>query len=331
MRVGLIACFVLAAACTSETSSHWDDHPIRKALVDSSRELPGNLNETALFRNAVTQTPADGVIPYAVKVPFWSDKSHKARFVFVPPGSSVGFDETTERFRFPIGTVFAKHFSSGDGPEKYIETRVMVLRDNKKWAFRTYRWHSDQSTSVVKEVTHLNDVQTNHEEYRIPSEAECQGCHNGSRGLVLGFEPEQLNFNANATQHAMDLLAAKISFDANLSEIKKLPTFPDPKDAALDLDSRARSYLDVNCSYCHNPDGPAPFFDARRLQSLANTRMLQGGVIVPGKPDESLLYKALTATDPEKRMPFTSVHVDTDGAALIKTWIEQLTTPSTPE
>lgn len=316
-------------SCKSDSGS-WVDHPIYKALVDSTRDLPNDLDSTALFRNSVTQTPSEGVIPYSVKVPFWTDNAHKQRYMFIPPGTSISLDESTGLFRFPIGSVFAKHFSTGDTPDKYVETRIMVLRDNKKWEYRTYRWHKDQTTTTSKEVTRFSDASTNHEMYRIPSEEECQGCHNKSRGDVLGFKPEQMNFEISEQQHALDLLAVKIGFE-NLSAIKSRPAFPDPNDTVLDVDSRARSYLDVNCSYCHNSKGPAPFFDTRIALSLAETKMLEGGVVVPGQPDASLLYQSLITMDQKKRMPFTSVHVDKEGAALIKAWIEQLEVPSATE
>lgn len=327
--IAACAFILLLASCKSDSGS-WEDHPIYKALVDSSHDLPSDLNYTALFRNTVTQAPSEGVIPYSVKVPFWTDNAQKQRFVFTPPGTSISLDEKTGLFRFPIGSVFAKHFSTGDTPDKFVETRIMVLRNNKKWQYRTYRWNSDQTTTVTKEVTRFSDASTNNQMYRIPSEEECQGCHNKSRGDVLGFKPEQLNFNVSDQQHAMDLLAVKIDFE-NLAEIKNQPAFPDPKDEALSLDSRARSYLDVNCSYCHNPKGPAPFFDTRMTLPIEETKMLDGGIIVPGSPEESLLYNSLVTMDQKKRMPFTSVHVDKEGAALIKSWIEQLEVPSATE
>ncbi len=323
-NVCLFALFLFAASCKSKDGG---EHPIA-ALEDASRDLPATLAETSLYANTVTQAPYPGVIPYDVKVPFWSDHTHKERYIFVPPEKFVTFDNKSGRFKFPVGTVFAKHFSTGDRPQQYIETRVMVLRDDNKWAFTTYRWNADQSTSAVKDVIHLNDASTGDKPYRIPANEECQGCHNASRGYVLGFKPEQLNFDTATGQNTLDALAKNIPFEVNLEALKETGSFVDPLDANLNLDTRARHYLDVNCSYCHNPSGPAPFFDARMTLPLEKTNMLAGSIITPGNAETSLLWQSLVTMDEKKRMPFTSVQVDADGAALIKTWIEQMKTTS---
>lgn len=317
-----------ASACKSDLQSAWDINPIRTALVDSSHELPKTLAETTLFKHPVHQLPAEGVIPYNVKVPFWSDQAHKQRYVFVPAHASLGYDEKKRSYVFPVGTVFAKHFFTGNTADKFIETRVMVMRDNNKWAFTTYRWKSDHSTEAVSDVIELNDVSTDHKPYRVPANEECQGCHNSSRGYVLGFKPEQQNFTSTSGLNELDVLKKSIRFDEKFSELKTIAAFPDPTDASLDIDARARSYLDVNCSYCHNPTGPAPFFDTRQDVPLAATKMLTGNIINPGNADTSLLWQSLMTMDVKKRMPFTSVQVDHAGVELIKTWIERMKTPS---
>ncbi|MFP6762957.1 MAG: PQQ-dependent sugar dehydrogenase, partial [Planctomycetaceae bacterium] len=82
--------------------------------------FPRKLSETGLFASTARHTPADGVIPYDVIAPLWSDHAHKDRFLAVPDASQIEFDAVTypqpapgsrPSWRFPDGTVLVKTFS----------------------------------------------------------------------------------------------------------------------------------------------------------------------------------------------------------------------------
>ena len=97
---------------------------------------------------------------------------------------------------------------------------------------------------------------------------------------------------------------------------RAVPVWDDPQTG--DLDSRARAYLDMNCSSCHRPGGIAftSGLDLRYEQdepvrfgvykapvaagrSAGNARF----VIKPGDPERSILMLRLRSTDPGIRMP----------------------------
>ena len=105
------------------------------------------------------------------------------------------------------------------------------------------------------------------------------------------------------------------------------------------LDARARAYLDINCSHCHNPSGPAdtsglnlePDAAGPALGTCKAPIAAGGGSggrpygIVPGKPEESITVFRMETTDPGKMMPELGRAVShEEGVALITAWIAQM-------
>src|ERR1700728_932169 len=70
--------------------------------------LPPLLSQTGAFKNLRDLTPNDGLIPYDLILPFWSDGAAKSRWISVPDGK-IKFAPTGE-WIFPRGTVFVKTF-----------------------------------------------------------------------------------------------------------------------------------------------------------------------------------------------------------------------------
>ena len=46
--------------------------------------LPATLSETGVFRELATLTPHEGIEPYEINVPFWSDHAQKKRWFSLP-------------------------------------------------------------------------------------------------------------------------------------------------------------------------------------------------------------------------------------------------------
>jgi putative heme-binding domain-containing protein len=115
-----------------------------------------------------------------------------------------------------------------------------------------------------------------------------------------------------------------------------------PYDPSGDLNARARSYLHVNCSHCHQMGaGGTTNIDFRidmpleRTQAI-NVRPYQGSfdlpgasILTPGDPYTSVLYYRLAKIG-GGRMPYLgSEFIDERGLRLIHDWIKQL--PRRPE
>jgi uncharacterized repeat protein (TIGR03806 family) len=110
-------------------------------------------------------------------------------------------------------------------------------------------------------------------------------------------------------------------------------------DETAPLDSRARAYLDINCSHCHNPNGAADTSGLDLEPGAAGPAMgrcklpiaVGGGSggrpfdIVPGAPEQSITIFRMETTDPGAMMPELGRSVaHEEGVALIAKWIEKM-------
>ena len=133
------------------------------------------------------------------------------------------------------------------------------------------------------------------------------------------------------TLNAINTLAPPIANPTN-----EIP-YPNPTGTAGTLGERARAYLHTNCSQCHRPSGPTTSnMDLRYSTALANTNACD---VVPGlgdlgisrraahragRRDRSVLIARMNQRDAHGMPPVGSAQVDTDGAALIRDWINSL-------
>jgi putative heme-binding domain-containing protein len=119
------------------------------------------------------------------------------------------------------------------------------------------------------------------------------------------------------------------------STIPQLPDWQDKSSASVER--RARCWLDVNCSHCHNPRGAAStsgldltFEQAQPVRfgvykpPVAAGRGSQGlkFSVVPRRPDESFMVRRINSTELGIMMPplgRTTVHHA--GVGLIREWI----------
>ncbi len=96
---------------------------------------------------------------------------------------------------------------------------------------------------------------------------------------------------------------------------------------AIDFNRQIRPILSENCFACHGPDE-----NKRKAKLRLDTRQgafakLRDGslALVPGKPEESELYKRIASHEPSEIMPppKTGKKLKPDQIALIKEWIQQ--------
>jgi len=112
------------------------------------------------------------------------------------------------------------------------------------------------------------------------------------------------------------------------------------KDTSLVLEQRVRGYLDANCAYCHNLQGPATVSglflnaDNYNMETYGVCKLrLSGGKgtcylkydIVPGKPSESIIACRMASSEYGVKMPeLGRTVVDNEGLSLITRWIAQM-------
>ena len=83
---------------------------------DGAFPFPTVLSATGAFSDVPNVTPTEGLIPFTVNSPLWSDGAVKSRWLAVPnDGAPYGPDEQiafvpTGEWTFPDGPVFVKEF-----------------------------------------------------------------------------------------------------------------------------------------------------------------------------------------------------------------------------
>lgn len=324
---------------------------------------PKNLAEYGLFvGNPVDQQPAEGVIPYDLNTPLFTDYMAKFRFVKLPPGTAAEYDES-DVFSFPVGTVIAKTFACPVDlrdpalGHRLIETRILK-HDPEGWVGLPYLWNADQTEAVLKVAGGTRDVSWVHSDgrertnnYLIPNANQCKGCHKAHDKAMQPIGPKARHLNR-------DLVYRQGSENqlAHWTRVGALTGAPTPEVAPRlavwdrpetgSLDERARAYLDINCAHCHNPGGPArnsglDLTVAQRepyqfgiYRSPVAAGMGSGGLrwdIVPGKPDDSILLYRMASLHPGVMMPELGKRlVHEEGVTLVRDWIAAIPDPGQP-
>ena len=311
--------------------------------------LPPTLADTGAFANLATLEPAAGVWPYAVNHPFWSDNAGKRRWFSLPNvGLTFGF-EPTNAWRFPTGTVWVKHFdlvtNEVSGESRRIETRFLMKQGGGVYGV-TYRWAPGATNAALVAEAGAEDliaiteagggVRT--QRWIYPSRASCLSCHTPQAGWALGFGTAQLNGDLTYADgwrtNQLHALAEAGYFNSPLSTPSLLPRTTAVTNATVSLEARVRSYLEVNCSFCHQPGGSAPGNWDGRLATptdlagiidglLGNTGTNAANrVIVPRRVDLSMIHQRIGLRGAGQMPPLASTVVDTNAVELIRQWIE---------
>ena len=313
------------------------------------------LSELHFFKDAATQTPNDGVLPYDLNSPPFSDYSTKHRFVYLPEGTSAQY-HADDVFDFPVGAVLIKTFGylhdirDASKGELIIETRLLVHRV-EGWEGLPYLWNEDVTEATLKVAGGRIDVEWTHYDgerltnnYLIPNMNQCKSCHEQS-GALEPIGPKARNINRDyAYSHGTKNQIAHWASIGYLSgapgpiDAPRLPVWNDP--ATGSLQQRARAWLEINCMHCHNPNGAGNTtgFDLSYdqhdplkygfMKPPVAAGLGSGNLhfdIVPGKPEESILMYRIESTDPGVMMPELPRRLaDEEGNALVREWIRSL-------
>jgi uncharacterized repeat protein (TIGR03806 family) len=330
-------------------------------------KFPRKLSETGVFASLKDHTPAKGLIPYSVNSELWSDGAIKERFIAVPGAAKIEFETvtypqpapgSTPGWRFPNGTVLVKTFSLETEPGKKhrLETRLLVAEivggteeyGDQVWSGYTYIWNDAQTDAELADIKGVDReykiksaTGERKQNWHFPSRAECTMCHTVTAKYALGVNTAQMNRDHNYG----GVVANQLSTLEHIGVLdRKLPAAPeklikiaDPHDNKADLDSRARAYLQANCSHCHRKwgGGNAEFqlLSTLKLEETGtlNVKPQQGNfdlkdprLLVPGDPDRSMIYHRMTRLGLGRMPHIASNMVDEDGVKLIHDWIKAM-------
>ncbi|MEO1252126.1 MAG: SO2930 family diheme c-type cytochrome [Pseudomonadota bacterium] len=330
-------------------------------------ENPDRLSAWGMFDvDAAALRLSDGVAPYDLATPLFSDYAQKLRTVWTPEGAPAIYN-ATQAFDFPVGTVVTKTFYypvAEDGAAmqapsrtvsngemaldniRLLETRILVRRADG-WHALPYIWNAEQTDAVLKRTGDIipttllrDDGRRKDFAYIVPNANQCAACHatNATTKEIqpIGLKARHLN-KSSAFAPAFNQLDHWIARGALVGDVET----PAPRnavwtDADAPVAARARAYLDINCSHCHNPRGAA---DTSGLNlepdaagpalglckaPIAAGRGTGGRAfgIVPGAPERSITHYRMATTDPAAMMPeLGRALAHEEGVALIGEWI----------
>ena len=224
----------------------------------------------------------EGVFPYELINPLFSDYALKDRAFWIPEGTTIQWNDGGP-LGFPVGTIVSKTFmiapdlrdpNTGRRP---IETRLMV-REEGGWVAWPYVWAEDGSEAtldVTGEVLPISFIDPDGEHrsasYLVPQKNQCVECHEhrdgeGDRQLTLiGPQGRQLNRDIVTPDGVQNQLLwwadqGMVSGMPDLASIvaaTRVETFIGADLSAHSpevIERAAREYLDMNCAHCHNEE-----------------------------------------------------------------------------
>jgi len=314
------------------------------------------LSAYGLFSGRLSdQLPAQDVIPYILNTPLFSDYAEKLRFVKIPAGTKIAYNDSAV-FEFPKGTILVKtfyfpfDFRNPAIGRQLIETRLLIYEE-KEWKAYPYIWNQEQTDAYLdvagdtKQVKYIDEQgKSRQQAYYIPNMNQCKGCHNISETMFpIGPSAKQLSgtFNYGHVKESQLTHWAQLGILDGITEKTSFPSaivWNDPSTGTVN--ERARLWLDINCGHCHRPNGPAStsglFLTSEEKDPLRigvrktpvaagkGSGDLQFGIF-PGQPDKSILLYRMESKDPGVMMPELGRSLSNKEAiALIKQWIKEM-------
>jgi uncharacterized repeat protein (TIGR03806 family) len=309
----------------------------------------------------------------------FSDYAHKLRTLWIPKGTQIGY-VADGPLQFPVGAILTKSFfypkatastpgfigaaktDQVEGGEtvdlasnRLIETRLMVREPNGLWGAVTYVWDDDQKDATLVRAGHNISIEllsapgaSQAFTYAVPNDSQCVLCHrtNVSTGTFEAIGPKASNLNrdyayAAGIANQLDKMAALQMLTGYAAPAPKMVVW---NDLAVPLADRARAYLDVNCSSCHNATGRAAntnLWLGVQVTAATNLGVCKAPVlgphpgspydVNPGRADQSFLYYRMInyrigANPPRVAMPELGRHVfHAEGNTLVRDWINAMT------
>jgi uncharacterized repeat protein (TIGR03806 family) len=268
-------------------------HKAPRTGLDFPADFPEQLSEWHLLEQRDGKLALnEGVTPYDLNSPLFSDYAHKLRTVVLPPGTSIRYGE--DAFEFPVGTVISKTFyfpraaAATKGAisvrkdlaqttpaaldlnqVRLLETRLLI-NTSSGWVAIPYVWNAEQTEATLAlagdslALELVSDDGRQPFAYLVPDTNQCAGCHalehHSQKIEPIGIRARHLNKTfrygeANENQLAHWQKVGLLSGAPEPTQAPRNARWDDPADG--DLEARARAYLDVNCGHCHRPRGAA--------------------------------------------------------------------------
>jgi hypothetical protein len=239
---------------------------------------------------------------------------------------------------------------------KFVETRLTVQFTTTTWVGYSYKWDEAQTDAMLvgedrDQVSFVTGKRT--VDWHYPSRKDCTKCHTDAASYALGTETAQFN-RVVGGMNQIDKLTAMGAFEAPVPTpyktalVTPLPSQAGTPPASATIEQKATSYLHANCGFCHRPPDDIdctaePCQDLRfglslAVRNLCNTVPSKNDLgidgaknLVPGKPDQSLIYVRMKAQPDDdagkhgRMPPLASYVIDQPAVDLIADWIKSIT------
>ena len=324
--------------------------------LDINKKAFDKLSQYHFFKGKISDLlPNEGVLPYDLITPLFTDYAHKSRFVWMPQGKTAKYSKD-EVLDFPIGTViiknfyYPKDFNAPNGPRSIMETRLLVRRADK-WDALSYVWNKEQTEADLNIVGDNIKVdwknlqgEMMHTEYAVPNKNQCKNCHSFNAELVpIGPKIRNLNHDfaySEGKKNQLDKWTESGYLSGYIAADNQQNKLTDWENKGAKLDDRAKSYLEVNCAHCHRREGSANTSGLYLLVSDKNPEswgIMKSPVaagrasgdflydILPGHPEQSIMPYRMNSTDPEIMMPELGRRlIHKEAVELINAWIKEM-------
>lgn len=328
----------------SEFELFTDMSALGAELPPADGGVPYDLN-TPLF--------SDYSLKYRVlHIPEGTQAHYREREVFEFPVGTI----ISKTFSFPAD------LREPERDVRRIETRLLIHQP-KGWTALSYVWNDEQTEATaayggqVSKIS-LVDKQGERREfnYAVPAKNQCGTCHhlyrevekNGRtvrKQVILPIGPKARHINKEYDY--AEGPANQIDYLAKAGRLTKLPLFGgyprlvDASDESASVDERARAYMDANCGHCHT-GGNSTGINSKLLLDVHESDWSNLGVcktpgsagkgggglrydIVPGSPEESILWYRTASVDPGAMMPQLGRSLaHQEGADLLYRWIAEM-------
>jgi uncharacterized repeat protein (TIGR03806 family) len=314
-------------------------------------KVPKKLSEFNFFADLNLQEPNEGVLPYDLINPLFSDYADKLRFVYVPENKRLGYSPD-KVLDFPDGSVLIKTFAYlNDHPESKIDKQLLetrlLIKKNDSWKNISYIWNEEQDDaylSIAGKTINTSFVMEDGTErnvrYRVPNINQCKECHQLNKEIQpIGPKVRNLNHEFSYSDGTMNQIK-KWQLMEWIDSADNYPTIANWSNEENDLESRARAYLDINCGHCHIPGGSADttglylnFKEDSNMHIGIYKKPVAAGrasnnlkySIDPGNPNKSILSFRMTSLDPGIMMPESGRSLNhKEGVELIEKWIKNM-------
>jgi|GEM_PF-654637 len=303
--------------------------------------FPDALAETGYFDTEQPDHPNEAFKSFEIALPRWEPGVQSRYWISLSDGASFVFDKVNQ-WGLPRAAVVIRNIYQSNRLSRPFETHLIQGHDNGRVAAAAYRWDTGGTDARLVKSAVVSDLKGVPErQWFTPGIEQNLDLNSVVMGFHLPLRARQLNVMVEAPNgesvSQLKLWGERgwLSSAPSEADLQKLPELVALDAIEANLTARVRSYLDVNCSHCHQPGGLSRGqFDARittRLedQGLVNGPLIAGDMgiedarlVKPGHPEASILLERLKRKDFFRMPPVVMHDVESPLIPVLEAWIE---------